>query len=86
MDLTDKGHDALRVKRAEITTLYENMNKQYTENKKNFHKLVQSFEWALPMMVTMGFTDPVMTYMLALSDAQYGGLKYDNTDGSDIGT
>ena len=76
LELTDKGKDVLRIKREEIAGLYETMNKQYVENRVNFYDAASSFEWALPMLITMGFTGPMMMYMLASSDAQYSNLVH----------
>ena len=92
LELTDKGKDVLRTKREEIAGLYETMNKQYVENRVNFYDAASSFEWALPMLITMGFTGPMMMYMLASSDAQYSNLvhsqmnwTYFGADGFDAG-
>ena len=85
LDLTDKGKDALKTKRVEIVALYEKMSKQYVKNRTDFYEMASSFEWALPMLVTMGFAGPMMMYMLASSDAQYGSLVHSHVYGSDFG-
>ena len=74
LDVTERGGHALKSKRAEIVTLYEKMDGQYNNDRASFYKNVPSYEWALPMLATMGFAGPVMGYMLASSDAQYAAL------------
>ncbi len=84
LDLTDKGRDALKAKRVEIAARYEQMNRLYSANRTGFYEEAPSFEWALPMLVVMGFSGPMMGYMLASSDAQYGSLAHNH--GSGFGT
>ena len=85
LELTDKGKDVLGTKRVEIAILYEKMNKQYANDRANFYETAPSFEWALPMLITMGFTGPVMTHMLISSDAQYSNLVHSQMGWADFG-
>ena len=84
LDVTERGENELKAKRAEIAALYEKMDGQYKNDRANFYKSIPSYEWALPMLVTMGFAGPVMGYMLASSDAQYSGLGYSAAELGDI--
>ena len=85
LDVTERGKHALKAKRAEIAVLYEKMDGQYKKDRVNFYKSVPSYEWALPVLVTMGFAGPVMGYMLASSDAQYAVLDPKTLEFGDFG-
>ena len=85
VDLTDEGRETLHAKRKEFAVLHEKMRRQYVENRAEFYESAQSYEWALPMMFSMGLTGPMMAYMLASSDAQYAALGHAGAQWADFG-
>ena len=84
-DVTNHGTEILKVKRAEIISLYGKMSKQYANDRTNFYENASSYEWALPMMFVMGFTGSVMVSMMASSGAKYAGLGYGFNAYGDMG-
>lgn len=67
--MTDDGRRALQAKRSEVTALYDQMSKQYREDRAKFYENAESYAWALPIMVAMGFSGGVMMgYMNSVSD------------------
>ena len=84
-DVTNYGTEILKVKRAEIISLYGKMSKQYVHNRTDFYENASLYEWALPMMFVMGFTGSVMVSMMASSGAQYAGLGYGFNAYGDMG-
>ena len=85
-DVTNHGTEILKVKRAEIISLYDKISKQYANDRTNFYENASLYEWALPMLFVMGFTGSVMVSMMASSGAQYAGLDYGINAFGDIGT
>ena len=71
-DLTDEGRRALQAKRAEIIALYDRMTRQYRANRTDFYGDVESYMWALPMMVVMGLgTGAMMAYLHSVANVSY---------------
>lgn len=72
LDITDEGDHTISAKRAEIITLYEQIHTQYHNNKAEFYRDVQSYMWALPMMIVMGIGHgAILSHMHSMSDIPY---------------
>lgn len=79
-ELTAKGRNILTGKRAKVLKIYKKMDGQYKLNPADFYEKATNGESYLPIMVAMGLSGPMIGFMLATSDAQYGILNGTATD------
>lgn len=84
-DMTDDGRLALQAKRSEVVALYDQMSRQYRENRAEFYASAESYAWALPIMVAMGFGGGMMMgYMHSMSDVPCDMLCDAGQAGADV--
>ena len=84
-DLTNEGRRVLRAKHAEIFALHGRITEQYNTNRAGFYEAIESYAWALPMMVVMGFGGgAMMAHAHSVADASCM-MHGDYPDGADVG-